>query len=62
MSRVAKSAPNTLTVADDSGVAIGTLTISALGFIAWSAAGKSLGGFNSMDSAIAAIENAAVSK
>jgi hypothetical protein len=59
MSRTTRSAPNTFAVADDSGAVIGTITTSALGFIAWTTANKSLGGFGSMAGAIAAIESAA---
>ena len=59
MSRAARSSPNTFTVASDDGTVIGTLLVSALGFIAFTAAGRSLGGYSSMDSAMAALENAA---
>lgn len=60
MSRVAQASPNTWSVADDSGAAIGTLLISQLGFVAFTAAGKSLGGFTTMSAAIAALESAAL--
>ena len=59
MSRAARSSPNTFTIASDDGAVIGTLTMSVAGFIAWTAAGKSLGGYSSMDAAVAALENAA---
>ena len=59
MSRAAQSSPNTLSVTSDDGVVIGTITTSALGFIAWSAGGRSLGGYSSMAAAVAALENAA---
>jgi len=59
MTRTTKNAPNTLTVADDSGATIGTLLVSVSGFVAFSAAGRSLGGFSSMGAAIAALEIAA---
>src|SRR5262249_9179183 len=55
MTRVAQSSPNTLTVADDSGTAIGTLLTSMMGFVAFTATGKSLGGFSTMESAMAAL-------
>ena len=57
MSRAARSSPNTFTVASDDGTVIGTLLVSALGFIAFNTAGRSLGGFASMDAAIATIES-----
>jgi len=59
MSRAARSSPNTSTIASDDGTVIGTLTMSVAGFIAWTAAGKSLGGYTSMDAAMAALESAA---
>jgi hypothetical protein len=59
MTSATRSAPNTFSVASDDGVVIGTITTSALGFIAWSAGGRSLGGYSSMDAAVAALENAA---
>jgi hypothetical protein len=59
MSRAAQSSPNTLTVTTDGGATIGTLLVSALGFIAFNTAGRSLGGFASMDAAMAALESAA---
>src|SRR5262249_26487062 len=62
MSRVAQSSPNTLTVASDDSATIGTLIVSVAGFIAFTAAGKALGGFTTMDAAMSALENAASSK
>jgi hypothetical protein len=62
MSRVAQASPNTWSVTSDDGTAIGTLLISALGFVAFTADGKSIGGFSSMDAATTALENAARSK
>lgn len=63
MSRAAQSSPNTLTVTSDDGAVIGALLVSALGFVAFSqSTGRSLGGFSSMEGAIAALENAARSK
>ena len=59
MSRAAQSSPNTLTVTSNDGTAIGTLVMSVAGVIAFTAAGKSLGGYGSMDAAVAALENAA---
>ena len=59
MTRAAQSSPNTLTVTTDGGATIGTLLVSALGFIAFNTAGRSLGGFASMDAAMAALESAA---
>jgi hypothetical protein len=59
VSRVAQASPNTLTVTSDDGAVIGTLMVSALGVIAFTAAGRSLGGFATMDAAMTAIENAA---
>ncbi|HMF28076.1 MAG TPA: hypothetical protein VKE42_04850 [Candidatus Cybelea sp.] len=59
MSRAAPSSPNTLTVTSDDGATIGTLMVSALGFIAFNTAGRSLGGFASMAAAMAALESAA---
>ena len=57
MSRAAQSSPNALTVTSDNGAVIGTLLVSALGFVAFNTAGRSLGGFASMDAAIATIES-----
>jgi len=62
MSRATQSSPTAWTVTDDAGITIGTITTSALGFIAWSAGGRSLGGFASMAAAVAALENAAANK
>jgi len=58
MTRAALSSQNTLTVTSDDGATIGTLMVSALGFIAFNTAGRSLGGFSSMDAAMTALENA----
>jgi len=62
MSRAAQSSPNTLTVTSDNGAVIGTLIVSVAGFIAFTAAGKSLGGFTTMNAAMTALETAAASK
>ena len=59
MTSAALSSPNKLTVMSDDGATIGTLMVSALGFIAFNTAGRSLGGFSSMDAAMTALENAA---
>jgi hypothetical protein len=59
MSRAAQSTPNTLTVTSDDGAVIGMLLVSVMGFVAFTAAGKSLGGYSSMVAAMAALENAA---
>ena len=59
MTSAALSSPNKLTVMSDDGTTIGTLLVSALGFIAFNTAGRSLGGFASMDAAMAALESAA---
>ena len=62
MTRATQSSPNMLTVMSDDGATIGTLLVSVAGFIAFNAAGKSLGGYATMDAAVAALEKAAVSK
>ena len=62
MSRAAQSSPNTLTVTSDDGATIGTLIVSVAGFIAFTAAGRSLGGFTSMDAAISPLESTAARK
>ena len=59
MSRVAQASPNTWSVADDSGAIIGTITTSALGFVAWGVTGRPIGGYTSMAAATAAIESVA---
>ena len=59
MTRAARSSPNTFTIASDDGTVIGTLTMSVAGFIAWTAAGKSLGRYATMEAAITALESAA---
>ena len=62
MTRAAQSSPNAFTVTSADGATIGTLLVSALGFIVFNTAGRSLGGFDTMAAAIAALENAAHSK
>jgi len=59
MSRAARTSPNTFTIASDDGTVIRTLTMSVAGFIAWSAAGRSLGGYATMEAAMTALESAA---
>jgi hypothetical protein len=59
VSRTTQSSPNKLTVTSADGTAIGTLVASVMGVIAFTAAGRSLGGYGSIDAAIAALENAA---
>ena len=44
MTSVVPTSPNSYVVKDGTGTVLGTVTVSALGFIAWSAAGRSLGG------------------
>ena len=59
MTRATPSSQNTLTVTSDDGATIGTLMVTMMGFIAFNTAGKSLGGYSSMEGAIAALESAA---
>jgi hypothetical protein len=62
MTRATPSSQNTLTVTSDDGATIGTLMVTMMGFIAFNTAGKSLGGYGTMDAAIAALENAMARK
>lgn len=57
MTSTAPSSQNSWTVTDATGTAIGSVTASMLGFVAWTAAGRSLGGFTTMSAAVAAIES-----
>jgi hypothetical protein len=59
MPRAAPSSQNMLTVMSNDGATIGTLMVSVAGFIAFNTAGRSIGGYSSMDAAVAALENAA---
>ena len=54
------TSPTGWTVTDATGAVLGSVTASALGFIAWPPAGhgRSLGGFTTMAAAVAALEGA----